>query len=98
MPKEELQARRFMVTGRVHGVGFRNYAEYAAGRIGVQGYVRNREDGSVEVLAMGNPEQLGQMKAALEKGPAMARVDRVEEQPDQVDRRYLGQFCIEYTI
>jgi acylphosphatase len=98
MLKEELQARRFVVTGRVHGVGFRNYVEYAAGKIGVQGYVRNRENGSVEVLAMGNQEQLGQMRAALRKGSSMSRVSGVTEEPDQVDRRYLGQFTIEYTI
>ncbi|MGB7847984.1 MAG: acylphosphatase [Candidatus Acidiferrum sp.] len=98
MQKEELQARRFVVTGRVHGVGFRNYAEHVAGKIGVQGYVRNRENGSVEVLAMGNMEQLGQMREALQKGPAMSRVSGVTEVPDQVDRNYLGQFSIEYTI
>jgi acylphosphatase len=98
MLKEELQARRFVVTGRVHGVGFRNYVEHVAGKIGVQGYVRNRQDGSVEVLAMGSPGQLGQMRAALQKGPTMSRVVGVTEEPDQVEPRYLGQFTIEFTI
>jgi acylphosphatase len=96
--KQDVLARRFIVSGRVQGVGFRNYVEYAAGKIGVQGYVRNREGGSVEVLAMGNPEQLGQLRAALEKGSSMSRVDGVQEEPEQVDRRYLGQFTIEFTI
>ena len=74
MAKEELQARRFVVTGRVQGVGFRNYVEHAAGKIGVQGYVRNRRDGGVEVLAMGKPEQLNEMRVVLQKGPMMSRV------------------------
>jgi acylphosphatase len=98
MAKEELQARRFVVTGRVQGVGFRMYAEHAAGQIGVQGYVRNRRDGSVEVLAIGKPEQLSHMRAALQKGPMMARVAGVNEEPERVDARYLGQFAIEMTI
>jgi acylphosphatase len=98
MAKEELQARRFVVTGRVQGVGFRMYAEHAAGQIGVQGYVRNRRDGSVEVLAIGKPEQLSHMRAALLKGPMMARVAGVNEEPERVDARYLGQFAIEMTI
>ena len=98
MAKEELQARRFVVTGRVQGVGFRNYVEHTAGKIGVQGYVRNRRDGSVEVLAMGKAEQLSQMRAALQKGPMMSWVARVGEEPEQVDARYLGEFAIEMTI
>jgi acylphosphatase len=98
MAKEELQARRFVMTGRVQGVGFRNYAEHAAAKLGVQGYVRNRQDGSVEVLAMGKPEQLSHMRAALQKGPMMSWVAQVIEEPEQVDARYLGQFAIEMTI
>jgi acylphosphatase len=98
MAREELQARRFVVTGRVQGVGFRNYVEHSAEKIGVQGYVRNRRDGSVEVLAMGNPEQLGLLRAALQKGPMMSRISDVREEPDQVEAKYLGQFTIEFTI
>jgi acylphosphatase len=98
MAKEELQARRFVVTGLVQGVGFRNYVEHAAGKLGVQGYVRNRLDGSVEVLAMGKPEQLGHLRAALQKGPMMSHVSGVSEEPDRVETEYLGQFTIEYTV
>jgi|ERR1700739_2486070 acylphosphatase len=96
--KEELHARRFVVTGRVQGVGFRNYVEHVAGKIGVQGYVRNRRNGDVEVLAIGQPEQLGQMRAALQRGPMMSRVSGVSEEPEPVEEKYLGQFTIEMTI
>jgi len=96
--KEELQARRFVVTGRVQGVGYRNFVERMAGKIGVDGYVRNRRDGSVEVFAMGKPELLKQLRAALERGPMMSYVDAVAEEPGTVDANYLGNFIIEMTV
>lgn len=98
MVKEELHARRFVVTGRVQGVGFRNYVEHVAGKIGVQGYVRNRRNGNVEILAIGRLEQLSRMRVALERGPMMARVSGVSEEPQPVETKYLGQFTIEMTI
>lgn len=91
-------ARRYNVSGRVQGVGFRNYVEHAAAKIGVHGYVRNRRDGRVEVFAMGGPEQLKQLRGALERGPMMSRVDGVAEEPDAVDANYLGNFVIEITV
>jgi acylphosphatase len=98
MGKEELQARRFVATGRVQGVGYRNFVEHVAGKIGVHGYVRNRRDGSVEVFAMGRPEHLKQLRTALERGPMMSYVDAVAEEPDTVDTNYLGNFIIEITV
>jgi len=79
-------------------VGFRNYVEHAAARIGVSGYVRNRRDGRVEVFAMGSPEELKQLRVGLERGPMMSRVDAVTEEPDAVEAKYLGNFVIEITI
>ena len=96
--KEELQARRFVVTGRVQGVGYRNFVERTAGEIGVDGYVRNRRDGSVEVFAMGKPKLLEQLRAALERGPILSYVGAVAEEPDTVDANYLGNFIIEMTV
>jgi acylphosphatase len=96
--KEELQARRFVVTGRVQGVGYRNFVERMAGEIGVDGYVRNRRDGSVEVFAMGKPDLLKQLRAALERGPILSCVGAVAEESDTVDANYLGNFIIEMTL
>jgi len=73
------QARRFLVRGRVQGVGFRWFVEREAHMLGVAGTVRNNHDGSVEVLAMGTREQLIGLKSRLERGPRAARVDDVEE-------------------
>jgi acylphosphatase len=95
---QELYARRFYVSGRVQGVGYRNYVEHVAGKLGLHGYVRNCRDGRVEVFAMGTPEKLGQLRVALEKGPMMSDVAGLNEQPDAVDTRYVGIFTIEMTI
>ncbi len=59
------QARRFLVRGRVQGVGFRWFVEREAHILGVAGWVRNNADGSVEVLAMGSSEQLSRIEIAL---------------------------------
>jgi acylphosphatase len=95
--KNEVVARRYFVSGRVQGVGYRNYVEHVAEKLGLSGYVKNRRDGTVEVFAMGTPEQLGALRAALQKGPMMARVADVMEEPSAVEPKYQGQFAIEFT-
>jgi acylphosphatase len=72
-------ARRFIVRGRVQGVGFRWFVEREAHMLGIAGWVRNNADGSVEVLAMGSRDQLLGLRSRLRSGPRAARVDEVEE-------------------
>jgi len=72
------QAQRFIVHGRVQGVGFRWFAEQAASVAGVSGWVRNRDDGTVEAVAAGSKEQLDEFAGYLRKGPRFAVVRRVE--------------------
>lgn len=84
--------------GRVQGVGFRNYVEHVAEKIGVHGFVRNRRDGNVEVYAIGTHEQLKKLRVALERGPIMSYVSGVQEEPEAVDARYLEIFTIEFTV
>jgi acylphosphatase len=72
-------ARRFIVRGRVQGVGFRWFVEREAYLLAIAGWVRNNADGSVEVLAMGTREQLFGFQSRLRQGPRAARVDDVEE-------------------
>jgi len=81
MPSTEnaTQARRFLVRGRVQGVGFRWFVEREAHLLGIAGWVRNNADGSVEVLAIGSREQLLGLQSRLRQGPRAARVDDVEE-------------------
>jgi acylphosphatase len=68
-------ARRYIVTGRVQGVGFRYFAQDAAVREGVSGFVRNRPDGSVEALVEGEIEAVTRVERALAQGPPGARVE-----------------------
>ena len=91
----ETQAKRFYVSGRVQGVGFRFFAERTAASLGVGGYVRNLYDGRVEVYAIGNAEQMDSLKNALRRGPRMASVDRVDEQDAETLREYANVFSIE---
>lgn len=81
MPPEKtlLQARRFLVRGRVQGVGFRWFVEREAHILQITGWVRNNPDGSVEVLAVGTSQQLAGLRARLQEGPRAARVDNVNE-------------------
>ena len=71
-------ARRARVHGAVHGVGFRFFAQRAARELGVKGWVRNLTDGSVETLVEGEAAAVAEYLARLERGPASARVDRVD--------------------
>ena len=77
--EKSAQARRFVVRGRVQGVGFRWFVEREAHILGVAGWVRNNADGSVEVLAQGSRDQLLGLRSRLRTGPRAARVDDVEE-------------------
>ncbi len=71
------QGRRYLVAGRVQGVGFRSFAQAAAVRHQVTGFVRHLRDGQVEVRAEGPPTRLAAFEHELGVGPAGARVDRV---------------------
>ena len=78
-------ARRFLVSGRVQGVGFRYFALDAARREGLHGYVTNNDDGTVEAVAEGEMEAVERFERALRRGPSRARVEHVtvdERQPD----------------
>ena len=71
---EHLAARRFVVSGRVQGVGYRAFAHNAAREIGVTGWARNLANGDVEVHAKGTPHQLEDFEARLRQGPRWGEV------------------------
>jgi acylphosphatase len=83
-----LIGRRYIVTGRVQRVGFRLYLEDAAHRERVLGYVRNRHDGSVEVVAEGDTEAMQRFEMAVRRGPNGARVDDVETAEIEASGRF----------
>src|SRR5262250_3933792 len=72
-------AKRYLVRGRVQGVGFRWFVEREAHMLQISGWVRNNPDGTVEVLAQGTRDQLSGLRSRLREGPRAARVDNVEE-------------------
>jgi acylphosphatase len=79
-------ARRFLVSGRVQGVGYRFFAQDAARREGLHGYVTNHDDGTVEVKAEGEAEALERFERQLRQGPSRSRVEHVtidDVAPDQ---------------
>lgn len=79
-----LQAR-LTITGRVQGVGYRDWAVATGQRLGLAGWVRNRRDGSVEALIAGDETAVGTMIEACRHGPIMARVDAVDVEPVDLD-------------
>lgn len=93
MPAKGNAARRWLVRGRVQGVGFRYFAQRAASELELTGYARNLDDGRVEVYAVGPEEKLAQLAGMLHRGPRWADVRGVEEQEAAVEEH--GWFRIE---
>ena len=73
-----MAAYRYLVRGRVQGVGYRYFVLREAEALGVTGFARNLPDGSVEVIAEAEEPALQQLEARLRKGPSFARVSDVE--------------------
>ena len=73
-----LIARRYLISGRVQGVGFRYFTHAAASRENVHGSVRNLADGRVEAVAEGDADAIDRFEQALRHGPSGARVERIE--------------------
>ena len=69
----------FLIQGRVQGVGFRWFVQREAGELELRGWVRNTEDGDVEVVAAGESADLDELRLSLKQGPRGSRVDRVIE-------------------
>ena len=94
LTNQSTHALRFLVRGRVQGVGFRWFVEREAHLLGVAGWVRNHSDGSVEVVAQGSPEQLAGLHGRLREGPRASRVEAVDVSPVEVQPG-LNSFRIE---
>jgi acylphosphatase len=77
--------RRVTIRGRVQGVGYRAWVEHQAIRLGLDGWVRNRRDGSVEALFAGAEDVVTEMTARCRRGPSAAHVDAVTDQLAQSD-------------
>ena len=86
--------RQVTIRGRVQGVGYRAWVEHQAMAHGLEGWVRNRRDGSVEALFAGPADVVSNMVALCRRGPAAARVEAVRDEPansDALNLRYAGE-------
>jgi len=77
-----MPVRRYLIEGRVQGVGFRHFTRKAARELGLSGFVRNLPDGSVEAVAAGSGEALDAFERHLRQGPPVSRVDAVRVEED----------------
>jgi acylphosphatase len=86
----------FLIRGRVQGVGFRWFVHREASELELRGWVRNTEDGEVEVVAAGAVPDLAELRASLHRGPRGSRVDRViEHELAESEAHGLSSFQIE---
>lgn len=79
------KAQRWLVGGRVQGVGYRAFLQREAARLGLVGYARNLADGSVDVYASGSMAQLDRFSGAVRSGPPFADVRTVEVREAQLE-------------
>ena len=92
--KQPTRSVRVVISGRVQAVGFRAWVEYTALLRGLEGWVRNRTDETVEALFVGPRDQVKAMIQLCRRGPMGARVDGLKEEdapPDALDKRYPGE-------
>jgi acylphosphatase len=88
--------RHYLVKGRVQGVGFRWFVHREAAALRLHGWVRNTEDGHVEVVVAGDAETLAELRESLQKGSRGSRVDAlIEHDLDESEAANLGPFQIE---
>jgi acylphosphatase len=92
MPPVPKSARRWIVQGRVQGVGYRYFAQHAATSLNLKGYVLNLPDGNVEVYAAGPSDALDEFAGTLRRGPRFSDVRHVDEQEAEVQNH--GSFHI----
>ena len=94
--------RQVMIIGRVQGVGYRAWVDHQARNHDLEGWVRNRRDGSVEALFAGPPVLVSEMVARCRRGPSSARIESVQDGaagPDALNLRYAGErFSVLPTI
>jgi len=86
--------RHVTITGRVQGVGYRAWVDHEARAHGLEGWVRNRRDGSVEALFAGPADVVSEMVARCRRGPSSARVENVKDEPgnsEAMNQRGMGE-------
>jgi acylphosphatase len=92
-----MPALRLRIIGRVQGVGYRAFVADEGQRLGLTGWVRNRADGSVEAVVVGNDDAVAAMLAACRRGPRFSAVERIEQEACD-EAGFAGGFEIRPTL
>ena len=87
-PNHKQETLKVLVKGRVQGVGYRASTVRQAHLQGISGWVRNQEDGTVQALIQGSPDQIDRMLEWMRHGPPAARVDELNTETEHGERRY----------
>lgn len=88
----EIITRHLSIQGRVHGVGFRRYMVFKAQQLGISGWVRNRNDGSVEAVVQGSEETVATIIECAQRGPAASQVSGVTVSEVAGNENFGGRF------
>jgi len=91
-----MESFRFLIYGKVQGVYYRKFVSQKLQRMGIQGYVRNLPDGSVEVVVRATEDELEAIRRVLEEGSPLSRVERIEMEPLEEDDLMVDGFEIRY--
>jgi acylphosphatase len=94
--RAEKHAKRFFVSGKVQGVGYRYFAMDTAEQMGITGYAKNLADGRVEVYAIGTSTQLRDFARQLQRGPALASVADLGEVDAEIVPEFGSGFSVQY--
>jgi len=97
MPNEDVRRLHVFIRGHVQGVGFRHFTMRTAGKLGLQGWVRNLRDGRVEIVAEGRQSRLEELLQDVKRGPVSARVEGVEKEWREPQSDFTG-FKVKRTI
>ncbi|MDZ7719687.1 MAG: acylphosphatase [Balneolaceae bacterium] len=90
----ETTSKHLIISGRVQGVGFRYFTYKTAKKLNIKGWVKNLQDGTVETVFTGSPENVYNMMEELKEGPASAKVQNVEEVELTTDTDNFNDFTI----
>ena len=97
MNADAVRTARVIIRGRVQGVGYRDWTERHARMLGLNGWVRNRPDGTVEALFAGPSAKVASMLSDALHGPSLAQVSAVEEVAVGDEAPATGEFQVRYT-
>jgi len=90
MPNIELASLHLLIKGRVQGVGFRHYVHQCIGVLSIHGWVRNLDDGRVEILAEGSRKDLESFLIEVEKGPSLSQITNIIRTWEKGSGKYKG--------